>query len=374
MVIGVNARFLLKGKLEGIGLYTHEVLKRMVVAHPEDTFVFFFDRAYDPSFLYASNVKGVVVSPPARHPVLWYWWFEKSLPKAIKRHGVDVFFSPDGYTSLSSPVPDLQIVHDLAYLHYPAHVPFLVRKYYEHYIPKYLAKSTKIGCVSDATRKDILRHFPVSEEKLFIAYNGCRSEFRPLDERSVSLVRERYSGGKPYFLFVGALHPRKNVARMLEAYEHYRMQGGKINRLIFVGRKAWMTGPLEQVFDRMGYRDEVIFTGYLQLKALAEITGAAFALLYMSLFEGFGVPILEAMHCDIPIITSDVSSMPEVSGNAALHVRPTDVPAISDAMRRLEVDSALRLALVEAGKKQRERFDWEATAKSIYEGLVSCQT
>ena len=135
-----------------------------------------------------------------------------------------------------------------------------------------------------------------------------------------------------------------------------------------------MTGPLEQVFDRMGYRDEVIFTGYLQLKALAEITGAAFALLYMSLFEGFGVPILEAMHCDIPIITSDVSSMPEVSGNAALHVRPTDVPAISDAMRRLEVDSALRLALVEAGKKQRERFDWEATAKSIYEGLVSCQT
>ncbi len=369
MKIGVNARFLIEGKLEGIGLFSHEIVKRLVQSHPEDQFVLFFDRPFSQSFIYGNQVKGVVVSPPARHPLLWWVWYEWTLPRAIKKQNIDVFLSPDGYTSLRSKVPEVMILHDLAYKHFSEHTPFLVQRFYHHFIPKYLQKAHRIGCVSEATRMDVLGHYDITRERLFVAYNGCRPQFKPLASEEIIETRKRYSEGHPYFLFVGALHPRKNVGRMLQAYELYRERGGSIRRFVIVGRRAWMTSNLEQIYERMQYRSEVIFTGYLDLQALAEVTGSAFALLYMSLFEGFGVPLLEAMNSDVPIITSDISSMPEVTGEASIKVSPTDIRAISDAMLLLSKDVVLRQNLIDKGRIQRQKFDWDTSAELIYSQL-----
>ncbi len=200
MTIAVNARFLIQGKLEGIGWYTYQILKNMVESHPEHQYIFFFDRDYDPEFIFNDSVKPVVLKPAARHPFLWYWWFEKAIPRALKAFKADVFLSPDGYLSLSVDIPQYLVVHDLAYIHFPKQVPFLVRTYYQYFVPRQIEKAKHIFAVSEATRQDIVTHFNCAPEKISIAYNGVRSLFKPLSEEIQEEVRARYSQSKRYFL------------------------------------------------------------------------------------------------------------------------------------------------------------------------------
>jgi hypothetical protein len=140
MKIAVNTRFLLEGQLEGIGIYTQEIFRRVVKLLPQHEFYFLFDRKPAPEFIFADNVKAVIVSPQARHPLLWYWWFEHAVPAVLKKYQIDVFLSPDGYGSLSTDIPQVITIHDLAFEHYPEQVPFLVNQYYRYFVPKYCCK------------------------------------------------------------------------------------------------------------------------------------------------------------------------------------------------------------------------------------------
>ena len=144
MKIAINTRFLIKDRLEGIGWFTFEVVKRLVEQHPEDEFIFFFDRPFTEEFLFGENVKTEVLFPPARHPLLWYLWFEWVLPKALKKHQPDVFLSPDNYLSIRGKSKTVLVMHDIAHVHYPDEVPFLARKFYKFFVPKYLKKAQKI--------------------------------------------------------------------------------------------------------------------------------------------------------------------------------------------------------------------------------------
>ena len=147
--IAVNTRLLIKNKLEGIGWFSYETLKRITRAHPEHQFYFLFDRPFDESFVFGSNVTPIVIRPQARHPILFYLWFEKSIPRALKKINPDLFMSTDGYLSLSTTTPSLPVIHDLNFEHYPEQLPFLVRKYYKHYFPRFARKAARIATVSE---------------------------------------------------------------------------------------------------------------------------------------------------------------------------------------------------------------------------------
>ncbi len=372
MVIAVNTRFLLPRHLEGIGLYTAEVLKRLVRLMPEDKFLFLFDRPYDKRYLFAPNVRPIVVRPPARHPLLWYAWFEWSIPRVLQRYEADVFFSPDGYLSLRTPVPTLMTLHDLAYLHYPKQLPFAVRHYYRHFIPRYLQRAEHILTVSEYTRQDVLSHFHLPKGKIHTTCNGVRQAFAkwPSDwAAEQSETRRRYSEGKPYFLYVGALHPRKNIAGLIRAFDRFKESTQAPHLLLLTGRKAWMTTEMEKTLASAKYASDVRFTGYLETEALPALYRAAFALTYVSFFEGFGVPLLEAMYSQLPIITSDCSSLPEVAGQAALYVNPHHTESITAAMLRLYHEPQLREKLLRAAQQQREKFSWKRAAKEVFETL-----
>ncbi|HHS95385.1 MAG TPA: glycosyltransferase family 1 protein, partial [Phaeodactylibacter sp.] len=225
MTIAVNTRFLLPRRLEGIGWYTYELLKAMVAQHPEDEFLFFFDRAYSEEFIFAPNVKAISLAPPARHPVLWYLWFEWSLAKALRKYRPDVFLSPDGYTCINSKVKTVMVTHDIAHMHYPEQVSYLTRKYYKYYVPRFLERADKVVTVSEYTKQDILRHYPqVASVKVHRIYNGCRSDFVPLSENEKAKVRKQYAGGEEYFFYVGAIQPRKNVHRLIAAFDLFKKQ------------------------------------------------------------------------------------------------------------------------------------------------------
>lgn len=366
MKIAVNARFLLPGQLEGIGWVTHEVVRRMVAAHPEDEFFLLFDRPYDQRFVFGPNVRPVVVGPPARHPLLFAYWYEWRLPGVLADIGADVFLSFDNFLSLRTDVPTILMVHDLAYLHFPEQVSWLVRRYYRYFTPRYLHRADHIFAVSDFTRQDILQHFALEPGKVETVHNGCRPGFAPLSEAEREAVRRQYADGQPYFFYYGALQPRKNIVRLMEAFSLFNHITSSSYKLLLGGRLAWQTKDIQRARRRTMYREDIRFLGYIPERELPRLLGGAFALTYVSLFEGFGLPVLEAMHSEVPVITSNLSSMPEIAGAAALLVDPYNVASINIAMRKIWRDDRVRQRLVEAGRKQRELFDWERSADIIY--------
>lgn len=370
MKIAVNARFLIRGKMEGIGWYSHEIIRRMVASHPEHEFHLIFDRPFSQDFVFGPNVVPHLLFPPARHPLLWWIWFEVSLPGLLKKIGADVFFSPDGYLSLRSGQPQAMVVHDLAYLHFPDQVPFWVRRFYRHFVPRYLSKAAHIFAVSHATRQDISQHFPGSAEKISIAYNGCKEEFRPLSETEIRQVRDRYSEGRPYFLFVGAMHPRKNIPGLIQGYNVFRTRASDPIKLILAGRQAWLTGDITQAYEASPYKDDIEFVPYVQPGELALLTGAALAAVAPSLLEGFGVPVLEALQCDVPVLVSDRFSLPEVGGPGAICFDPFSPDSIGEAMLRI-LDPEERTRSIESGRTHRTQFSWDDSARHIFEKLIS---
>ena len=369
MRIAVNTRLLLKGKLEGIGWVAYETLRRMVAAHPEVEFYFIFDRQPDPMFLFADNVKPVVLFPQARHPFLFIWFFEVSITRALKRLKPDLFYSPDGYLSLSTNVPQVVEFHDLNFEHFPGDMPKIHLWHYKKFFPKFARKAERIVTVSEFSKRDIVDCYGVSPDKIDVAYNGVNEIFEPLSSEQKERILAQYSGGHPYFMFVGSLHPRKNLARLFTAFDRFKKQFRNDVKLVIVGEKRWWTEPIQNAYDAMSCKDDVVFVGRLSAEDLHQVTAAALASVYVSYFEGFGIPILEAFRCDTPVITSNVTSMPEVAQDAALLVDPFNEVTIAEAMGKV-LNEEVRNTLIEKGRQRAKDFSWDKTATVIWNSLI----
>ena len=224
MKIAVNTRLLLKDRLEGIGWVEFETLRRMVESHPEVEFFFLFDRQPDPMFLFGNNVNPIVLFPQARTSLLFIWFFEFSVRKALKRIQPDLFFSPDGYLSLHSDVPQVVQFHDLNFEHFPKDIPFRYRWHYRHFFPKFARKAKRIVTVSEFSKQDIVDCYGIDPKKIDVAYNGVNEKFAPISEEEQEAIRAKYTDGNPYFMFVGSLHPRKNLARLFTAFDLFKSQ------------------------------------------------------------------------------------------------------------------------------------------------------
>jgi glycosyltransferase involved in cell wall biosynthesis len=365
--IAINTRFLLDGKLEGIGVFTNEVLRRMVESHPEVDFFFFFDRPFDGKFVFGDNVTPVVVNPPARHPLLWYLWFEWGVPYYLKKLKIDHFFSPDSYLSLRTRVPQTVVIHDLAFEHFPEAVGGLVSRFYFYYLPRYAKKAKHIITVSNFTKNDIVVRYNIEPKDISVTYNAADEKFQQLSKKGKEAVKSKYTERIDYYLYVGALHPRKNIGRLLQAFDSFKSNTKSDTKLLLVGRKAWGNDEMEAVYVSMKYQNDVVFTGRVSDEDLVQIYGAAKSLVYVPYFEGFGMPIVEAQACGVPVITSDKSSMPEVLGDAGLLVDPFSVDSIANAMQALDKNAVLRDDLVTKGNQNLKRFDWQKTADAIFE-------
>ncbi len=366
MVIAVNTRLLLKGKLEGIGWFSLETLKRMTINHPEHQFIFIFDRPFNDDFVFSENVTSVVIGPPTRHPFLWYLWFEFQIPRILKKHKADLFLSPDGYLSLRTKVPQLAVIHDINFVHRPDDLPWLKAKYYNYYFPKFSRIAKRIATVSYYSKEDITRSFKADYDKIDVVYDGINQIFEPISEDEKIVVREKFTNGSEYFLFVGALHPRKNVCGLLKALDAFKSIYGDNKKLVIVGGEMHKTGNIFDTYENMRYKNDVVFTGRVSTADLHDIFGAALALVFVPFFEGFGIPIVEAMSAGIPVICSNTTSIPEVGGNAVLYADPLKIDQITEAMLELVSDDELRKNLVEKGFEQKNKFSWDETARLLW--------
>jgi glycosyltransferase involved in cell wall biosynthesis len=373
MRIAINTRFLLSKKMEGFGWYTYEVVKRMVLAHPEVDFYFFFDRPYDVKFIFAPNVKPVVISPPARHPVLFWIWFEIGVKRALKKHQIDLFFSPDGYLSLGSFCPQIGVIHDINFEHFPEDIPFSARKYLRHFFPKFARKADKILTVSEFSKNDICSTYKIETSKVIAIWNGVSEAFYPLSDTEITLAKKTYSKGQDYFLFVGALHPRKNINRLIEAYKIYREKEGNDFELVIVGTALWSDKDYAQLVHKE-IQQHIHFTGHLQIEELAQVMGGATVFVFVPYFEGFGLPLVEAMRSNIAILAGNLTSLPEVAGEAALYCNPLSVDSIYQGMQELADSPDERNKLKALGLKRATEFSWDKTATAVWQELMEVIT
>ena len=369
MKIAVVTRMLRRDKLEGFGVFTHEILSRMVKAHPEHEFLFLFDRKYDKEFIYAGNVTPFVLPPPASHPLLLVFWYQYRLRWFLEKHKPDILVSPDGGIPLHTSVKTLSVIHDLNFEHFPGDMPKGVRGYYQNYYRKISKAASRLITVSEFSRKDLVETYNVPPAKVDVVYNGAGQKFRPLDEKEIAAAREKYSSSFPYFLFVGSIHQRKNLPNMMKAFTDFRKSAGSEFRFIIAGAKRWWNEEMENAFRQSPFMNDILFIGRVSDDELTALTGGAHALLFVSRFEGFGIPIIEAMKCGVPVITSNTSSMPEVAGGAGLLVSPDSVTEISNAMKRITSDKSLWDDLSDKGKKRAERFSWNESAELFWKSI-----
>ncbi len=370
MNIAVNTRLLLKDKLEGIGWFTHESLKRITQSHPEHTFLFLFDRPYSPEFIYGSNIKPLVVPPPARHPLLWYAWFEYSLPRVLRNHKADLYLGPDGYMPLHLKIPSLITIHDINFHHRPMDLPWSSRIYYRRYFPRFASHSNRITTVSEYSRADLVNSYGVDPEKIDVVYNGMNELFSPQSPEESASHREWLTGGIPYFVFVGSMHPRKNLPNLLQAFDRFRTKIAREYKLVIVGEKMFMTGEMEKSYAGMQYKGDIVFTGRLSPEKLREVLGASEGLTFVPLFEGFGIPLLEAMRCEVPILASNVTALPEIAADAAIYASPRDPDAIAHGMLKLATKPAIRSRLIRAGRERAKKFSWDKTSELLWNSIL----
>jgi glycosyltransferase involved in cell wall biosynthesis len=369
MLIAVNVQSLVKNHLEGLGWFTYESFKRITQQHPEHQFLFIFGKGIDEEFIFSDNVKAINIGPPFFRPQAWYLKYEYFLPLALKKYKIDLFISSDGISSTKLKVKQLNVIHDLNFEENPQWLPKSFSNYYRKYYPKWANSASRIATVSEYSKHDIHKRYGIDLDKIDVVYNGSNDMYQAISPEEQNLTKETYTNGHEYFVSVGSIHPRKNIDHLLLGFDQFKITDKNNTKLVIVGSKFYWDGALKEAFDNMKYQEDVIFTGHLPTEQLKNIIASSLALTYISLFEGFGIPLVEAMNSETAILASNSTCLPEIAQKAAIYVDPNAIEDIANAMSRLSTDKDLRQSLIENGRIRKEDFSWDKTASKLWASI-----
>lgn len=294
-------------------------------------------------------------------------WTHVRFATALYHDRPDVSFVPAHTLPVRFPGRAVVTLHDLGYVYFPQAHPLRQRLYLDLTTRYSARRATLILADSEATQRDLAAHYHVPPGKMRVVYPGVEGIARASDAE-IAAVRQKYNLPERYLLFLGTLQPRKNIARLVEAYQAWRAQADSADQaiaLVLAGRRGWLSDTLP--LDAPG----VIVPGYVADSDTAALYSGALALIFPSLYEGFGFPVIEAMRCGTAVLCSSTSSLSELAGDAALTIDPLDVNAIQDGIGRLIADSDLRAELVQRGYRQAARFSWRSAAEQTMAALES---
>jgi glycosyltransferase involved in cell wall biosynthesis len=360
MLIGIDASRATRRERTGTENYSLNLIGHLLALERGHRYRLYFNRPPTIGLLPMTADLELRVMPFPR------LWTHLRLSWEMARQPPEVLFVPAHVLPLVHPRSSVVTVHDLGYLTYPEAHPFLDRLYLDLSTRYNARAASRVIADSQATRDDLVQHCGIEPDKITVVYPGCDETMQPVeDEATIEEVKARYGIGGDYVLYVGTLQPRKNLGRLLEAYAMVRQQAqrGETPGLVMAGRKGWLYDQIFQQIVRLGLESEVILPGYMPQEDLPALLSGARLFVLPSLYEGFGLPVLEAMACGTPVLCSNVSSLPEVAGEAALLVDPLDTKGMAEALDRLLRDEGLRSQLVERGFRQVRRFSWERCAR-----------
>lgn len=260
-------------------------------------------------------------------------------------------------------------VHDMTYKRFPETVRFKTKQMLNLNLKKSLKRADIILTVSEFSKSEIITYFPEVKDKIRVVYNGVDLDvFKPLLDENIKIsIAKKYNLPERYMLYLGTLEPRKNLERLIDSYYLLLKEFDDVPKLVLAGGKGWLYDSIFDKVSTLWLEDKIIFTGYVAEKDVAPLISGAEVFLFPSMYEGFGMPVIEAMACGVPVLTSNVSSLPEVAGDAAVLVDPFSVEDIKNKLKLLLIDEALRKRLNKAGLKRAKRFSWDVVTKDLYE-------
>lgn len=359
----------------GLGRYTQELVTALMTIDTENEYVAFYNRPseaqVDPPLGCLPHLATNLPNKPWRMSVLLAQFMH--LPQDRLFPGVDLFHATDHLLPRLSQVKSVFTLHDLVFRFYPeTHMP-LNRWFLTLMMPRFLQAADAVIAVSECTKRDAIRLYGVDESKIRVIYEGVNPCFRLAPSEAISAVRQNHNLPEHFILSVGTIEPRKNLNTLLAAYRALRHRGAEF-KLVIVGKKGWLYQGFFRRLRELGLEDEVIFPGFVPDDDLPALYSAADLFVFPSLYEGFGLPLLEAMACGTPVVTSDVSSLPEIVGDAAITVDPHKAEELAEAILRILEDPVLRVRLQNKGLARAKIFSWEDTAKKtleIYEDVFA---
>ncbi len=357
--VGLNAHLLSSRhsyRSAGINWYIYNLLRNLPNADASIAYtVFMSERSF-------SGTPGLTVEPscwPTHRPPVRIVWEQTVQPWALHRAGVDLIHEPAFVGPAVGGRPMVVTVHDLSFLLYPQSFRTLNRLYLKHFAGLSVRRARRVIAVSESTKQDLVHLYGLTPDKIDVVHNGVDDQFQPLPSEQVAAFRKNQNLPLRFLHFVGTLEPRKNVTGLIQAYARLPKPRPP---LLLVGGKGWLYDEIFARVEALDLATEVHFVGYVPADELPWWYNAATLFVYPSLYEGFGLPPLEAMACGTPVITSTASSLPEVVGKAGLAVSPADTEALATAMQRVLEDQDCWESMQSAGLLQARAFSWQRTA------------
>lgn len=370
MKITINCWVLRNKNIDGIGYFTINTFQRIIKANPQVSFVMLCDKNFTESYFDYPNVEIRRLFPPYRHPVLYILYLEFILPFALWRSKPDLFVSAEGFLSLMSSCRQLPLIYDLNFEHNPENLSFKNRLYFRFFFKRFARKAKRIATISEFSKQDIVNWYKVPAEKIDNVSCGINSNFYVLSAEAKKTAQQKFSSGIHYFFFVGSMHPRKNMLRLLQAFNIFKEKTGSNFKLVIAGAMVWNKSEIMDAYEQSPYKSDINFTGRLSDDDLKLALGAAYALSFVPIFEGFGLPIVEAFEAGVPVLAANATSLPEVAGDAAVYADPFDVQSICDGLVKLyENKNNLCDQLIAKGFEQKKLFSWDRTAKLLWESM-----
>jgi len=356
MTIAINCWILRNKKLDGIGYFTVNTVANLIRQHPEIQFQILCDKKFTEDYFDFPNVTKHKIFPALRHPILYVIYMELVLPFFLRKHKPDLMVSMDSFLSLLSGCKQIPVIYDINFEHKPEDIALKNRIYYRFFTKRFAKKAKRIATISEYSKRDIADFYKIDATLIDNVSCGINSNFSPLSKEEITAVRDKWSEGKPYFFFVGSMHPRKNIKRLIDGFNLFKERTQSDFKLVLAGSLLWQKTDIEDSYTNSQYKDDIIFTGRLSDDDLQKVLGAAYALSFVPIFEGFGLPIVEAFQSGVPVICSNVTSMPEVAGDAALMVDPFNIDSIANGMNKLADNNDLRNELIDKGHQQKKAF------------------
>lgn len=376
MRIGIDARLILYRR--GMGTFVYNLLAAIAGVTGDYSIILYVDDARAAEFVPQDQRFVVKVLAPKIYPL----WEQISLPLAVARDRIAILHCAANTAPMRLPsgVKLVLTIHDVMYMlpnsvlpSSPSLYQRLGRQYRRWVVPPASRRANVIVTDSHHSSRDIETYLGAGKDKLKVIYGAPNAACRLITDATIlNIVRGRYGLKSPFFLALAAVDPRKNTARIIEAYAKFRQMKTGDYQLLLVGLTPANQTPFRQLVQRLGVADEVVLAGFVSEEDLVALYNAAEVLVYPSLYEGFGLPVLEAMACGTPVITSPTGSLPEVAGDAALMVNPLEVGEIANAMQRVTRDSTLAQDLIKKGHEQVKKFSWRQAAMEtlrVYESL-----